>query len=473
MKINKIIFIEPEAESLNLFTRFRLPRLGNILLATIMRDLGYATQVYIEKKARLLGMKLEADLVAISTITATAFAAYELADHFRARGMRVVMGGPHVTFMSEEAMEHADYTVRGEGEKALPSLVKAIESDTGFSSVPGLAWMEDGRIRMNEPASPIADLNSLPVPDFDLVYRAWNTLEFGKRIVPIQTSRGCPFDCTFCSVTGMFGRRYRFRSVENVIAELKRYNPKTDTIFFYDDNFTADKRHSKELLKAMIAENLGFVWSTQVRSDIALDDELLDLMREAGCNTLYIGFESIDPAALKEMKKSQTADQMRTAIGKIRARRIHIHGMFVFGFEADNEKTMRATCDFAIREKIDSAQFLILTPLPGTQFFSDMIEENRISDFHWTEYDAHHVKFRPAHFSGYALQRAQMRSHARFYAVRRIFMRLLQGKISAFLIGLYANKLNRKWKRLEHRYLRGLKNNFFPAPLVSVNLKAV
>ncbi|MBN2352365.1 MAG: radical SAM protein [Spirochaetales bacterium] len=457
MHIKKIIFIEPVAETLNIFTRFKLPRLGNILLATIMRDLGYDSRVCIEKKSQILGMDLQADLAAISTITATALSAYEIADHFRARGIPVVMGGPHVTFLPDEALEHADYVVRGEGEPILPALVRALENGTPLAEVRGLAFRKEGESIVNEMGSPVTDLNSLPFPDFDLVHNYRRNLLLGRRTIPVQTSRGCPFNCTFCSVTGMFGRRYRFRSVPNVIAELRRYEAKRTDVFFYDDNFAADKAHTKELLRAMIDSGLGLRWSTQVRTDAARDPALLDLMRRAGCTTLYIGFESVDPAALKEMRKSQTIEDMRRAVREIRKRGIHVHGMFVFGFDADTADTARATLRFAVREKIDTAQFLILTPFPGTPFYRDMEKDRRIIDRHWTHFDAHHVKFKPARLSGVELQRAQIRAHGRFYAPHRVVARLLRGKLAAFVIGLYARRLNRRWKRVEHPFLQWLK----------------
>jgi radical SAM superfamily enzyme YgiQ (UPF0313 family) len=457
MSIRTIVFIEPVAETLNIFSKFRLPRLGTILLATIMRDRGYQTRVIVENKDQIIKLNPACDLAAISTITPTAPAAYAIADHYRKQGVTVVMGGPHATFMPGEALLHADYVVRGEGEIALPALIEALEHSSPLAAVPGLAFRDQGVVVLNDPAPPVADLDSLPHPDFSLVHNYKRDLVLGKRTIPMQTSRGCPFDCTFCSVTGMFGRHYRFRSVEHVLAELRRYDPKKNIVFFYDDNFAANKKHTRELLAAMIAANLGFKWSTQVRSDIARDPGLLDLMKQAGCETLYIGFESVDPAALKEMKKSQTVDEMRHAVREIRSRGIHVHGMFVFGFEADTKDTVWSTVRFAIKEKIDTAQFLILTPFPGTSFYRDMEKQDRIIDRHWTHYDAHHVKFKPAHFSGHELQWAQIRAHARFYSPLRVFARLFRGKLIAFLLGLYANSLNRQWKRVEHAYLQWLK----------------
>ena len=275
----------------------------------------------------------------------------------------------------------------------------------------------------------------------------------GRSTVPMQTSRGCPFDCTFCSVTGMFGKRYRHRSTENIIAELSQYDRKENIIFFYDDNFAANPRKTKELLREMIRRKLGFEWSTQVRSDIAKDPEMLDLMVQAGCTSLYIGFESVDPQALREMKKSQSVDDIRFAIREVRRRRIHVHGMFVFGFDSDTPASARATVDFAIAEKIDTTQFMILTPLPGSGFYKRMVAEDRLLDTQWDTFDAHHVKFIPRGFTPWELQNAQIEAHSRFYSLLRVAARLLRGRFGGFVVGLYAHALNRSWQRQEHDYL--------------------
>ena len=463
--VRRITLIEPTSDRLHIFSKFVLPRLGTVLLATIMRDRGYeATAHYLGTK-EVVSRDMQTDLVGISTITATAPGAYALGDHFRSRGIPVVFGGPHVSFLPEEALEHGDFCLTGEGETGFPLLVEALNRNGSLDDVPGLVWKDHGVIRRNPPAAPLEDLDSLPFPDFDLLdmgrARRIGVQGIGLPTIPVQTSRGCPFDCTFCSVTGMFGRRYRHRSTASVIAEISRYDSKSCILFFYDDNFAANPAWTKELLREMIRLRLGFEWSTQVRSDIARDPEMLDLMAEAGCTSLYIGFESVDPVALREMKKGQTVDQIRHAIREIRRRRIHLHGMFVFGFDSDTPATTSATVRFAIQEKIDTVQFLILTPLPGSGFYSQMLSEGRLIDRAWDTYDAHHVKFQPRHFTLWELQRAQIMAHARFYASRHVVARLLRGSPGGFFIGVYASALNRRWQRVERDYLRSLR---LPAP---------
>jgi len=455
--------MEPKTEKLHIYSKFNLPRLGSIILATIMKNEGYETIAYFHKANELMNDTINADLIALSTITTTAPAAYKIADYYRNLGIPVVIGGPHVTSLPKEALEHADFCIRGEGEIPLPALVSALNNGTPLEDVPSLTWKRKGKIINNPLSRPIEDLDSLPYPDFNL-------LESGimvasglspKPTIPIQTSRGCPFDCKFCSVTSMFGKRFRYRSVGNIINELKQYDPKKVVFFFYDDNFTANRRRTKDLLREIILhrEEFGgkFAWSTQVRVDIAKDPELLDLMAEAGCNVLYIGFESVNPAALIEMKKSQTVKDMEWAIRKIHKRKIHIHGMFIFGFDADTIESTKSTVDFAIKQRIESTQFLILTPLPGTEFFFQMQDEGRLIDTKWEEYDTHHVKFKPLNFSPWELQQTQIYAHRRFYKIRYAFARLFRGKFKAFVIGLYANHLNKLWLVWEKNYMQWLK----------------
>lgn len=467
--IRRILMIEPTNDHLHIYSQYQLPRLGGVLLATIMKQNGYEAKALYMSSREVISRQVKADLVGISTITSTARSAYELGDWFCARGTPVVYGGPHATFLPEEALQHGDYVITGEGEAGLPLLAEALNGRGTRGAVPGLVWREDGITRSNPPAPPIEDLDSLPFPDFTLLDMGPRTKMgiqgAGKSTIPMQTSRGCPFDCTFCSVTGMFGRGYRHRSTASIVAELVRYNPKQHIIFFYDDNFAANPRKTKELLREMVRRRLGFEWSTQVRSDVARDPEMLDLMVRAGCTSLYIGFESVDPQSLREMKKNQSVEDIRFAIREIRRRGVHVHGMFVFGFDSDTPESARATVDFALAEKVDTVQFMILTPLPGSGFYARMLAEGRLIDTQWDTFDAHHVKFLPRRFTPWELQRAQIDGHSRFYSLAHVAARLLRGRVGGFLVGLYAHALNRRWQRQERDYLAWLRRlRLTPAP---------
>lgn len=199
--IRRITLIEPKIDRLHVFSMFLLPRLGPILLATIMRDRGYDARSLFLSNPEVLARKIDTDLVGISTITATATAAYALGDHFRTRGIPVVFGGPHVSFLPEEALEHGDFCIVGECETALPLLVEALNRNASLAEVPGLVWKECGVLRRRPPAPPMEDLDSLPFPELNLLdigqSRQIGLQGGGLPTVPVQTSRGCPFDCTF------------------------------------------------------------------------------------------------------------------------------------------------------------------------------------------------------------------------------------------------------------------------------------
>jgi radical SAM superfamily enzyme YgiQ (UPF0313 family) len=452
--MSKIIFIEPKAPNLHIFSKFMLPRLGSYILGTLAKQRGWDVEIIYEEMQKIDFSKIESsDLVGISTITSTAPRAYMIADKIRRLGIPVIMGGPHVTFQTEEALEHADYVIRGEGEHALMVFFDAWEGKTDYEAVPNLSFKKNGNVINNPLAPHPSDLDQLPFPD--LTYLNYKPKRLaGYSTIPIQTSRGCPFDCAFCSVTSMFGRQYRFRSTQNIIEELRLYNDKKTLIFFYDDNFAANPKHTKELLHAMIKENFKFQWTTQVRADVAKDLELVKLMQRAGCHTLYIGFESVNPKSLREMRKKQTVEEITRAIKVLRRHKIHIHGMFVYGFDEDDWTTVKKTVRFAKKTKLTSSQFLILTPLPGSEFFNKVVEQGRILLTDWALYDAHHAVFKPARLSLARLQKAQIFSHKRFYSRFEIIKKFLRGKWIDLGLAHYARNLNRLWKKKNKTFLK-------------------
>ena len=471
-----ILFIEPAGAQLNIFTQFTLPRLGSFILAGLVnrRD-GWRARVFVEGRQRFdlpswIAEHGRPDAVGISTITATVQRGYALADECRAQGIPVILGGPHVTFLPDEALAHGDLVVRGEGEGAMDALLDlwshghVAATDPRHAAVPNLSWKDGaGVIRHNELAPWITDLDALPVPDFSLAGGTADCVIGGKRTVMVQTSRGCPFDCSFCSVTGMFGKKFRYRSVAAILQELRQYNTRHHFVFFCDDNFTANKRRARELLEAMIAEGFRFQWSTQVRTDLARDPDLVRLMKRAGCHTVFIGFESVNPKSLTEMKKSQSLEDIHHAIRVVQQAGIHIHGMFVFGFEEDDWDTVEATVSFARKMKLTSAQLLILTPLPGSELYQRLGAESRITSFDWDLYDTHHVVYRPAGFTPFELQCAQVCGHTRLYTLPESLKKLLTGRLVATGLSFYAWKINRDWQKDNQPYLRKLAAESAPA----------
>jgi radical SAM superfamily enzyme YgiQ (UPF0313 family) len=251
------------------------------------------------------------------------------------------------------------------------------------------------------------------MPDLELIVG-----HEGVNSMPIMTSWGCPFDCTFCSVTAMFGRKYRFRSPENVMEELRAKRPRR--IFFYDDNLAADKKRLKRLLQMMIDEGIVVPWQAQMRTDVVRDPELLDLMRRSGCERIALGLESLDQATLDGFEKSQTVADIERAIALLKAYGIMPFGMFVVGTDADTPASVREIARFALKQGITTLMLNILTPLPGTQMYEEMDAEGRILDRDWSHYDAQHVVFAPRRMTPRQLQRATLRAYRRFYSTHRL-----------------------------------------------------
>jgi radical SAM superfamily enzyme YgiQ (UPF0313 family) len=232
----KVRLIEPDPPVIHMWSYTAYPRLGLPMIGATLRAAGHDVRIYVPKTAPIDWDDVRsADLVGLSTTTSTAPAAYAMGDDLRARGVPVVIGGSHVTFLADEALEHADYVARGEGgEELMLELIEVIEGARDSQTVAGLSFKRDGAAVHNDLRPPCPDLDQLPLPDLGLIVGHERLAS-----MPIMTSWGCPFACNFCSVTAMFGRKYRFRSPENVMAELRIKRPQR--IFFYDDNLAADK----------------------------------------------------------------------------------------------------------------------------------------------------------------------------------------------------------------------------------------
>ncbi|MDW7740268.1 MAG: radical SAM protein [Bacillota bacterium] len=417
--MKKIVLIEPKSSEDHVYKHVRMPRLGLPILGTQLKDAGYEVRFFLGTGNSLPWPEIiEADLVGISTTTATCREAYQVAGLLRSHRIPVVIGGIHASFMPDEAMQFADYLVRGEAELSFLPLVQSIEAGLPPHNIPGVSYWSNGEMVHNETLESKIDIDTLPIPDLTLLDRYSSMSN-----IPVMTSRGCPFNCTFCCVTEMFGRRYRHRCTESVLEELTRYQGKN--IFFCDDNFTASPKLTKELLRGIIDRGIKLKrWGAQVRVDAANDDELLDLMYRSGCGIVYIGFESINPATLERYNKQQTVEDIEEAIKRFHHYKIRIHGMFVFGADTDTVDTIRQTADFALRAKIDSVQFMTLTPFPGTPFYEQMESEKRILTRDWSLYDGHHTVFQPELMSAEELQSETVIALKRFYSLQNILKNL-------------------------------------------------
>jgi radical SAM superfamily enzyme YgiQ (UPF0313 family) len=440
--LRKLVFVEPKSTHLHVYSRVTIPRQGSVLLGTIMRNKGYDVRVYIEDIHDIdMDEVLSADLVGISAITSTAPQSYRLADTVRRAGGISVLGGTHTSFLPEEGLQHADFVVRGEGEFAFQELVEAIERGQGVEKIQNLSYVEDGRSVHNPERPKIPNLDVNPIPDYALI-EGWKP----GGVISVATSRGCPFSCTFCSVPGMYGHAFRTHSIGRVLEELELHKGNLYT-FFADDIFTANKKRCKELLRGMITRDLTPEWGAQVRTETVDDPELLQLMRDSNCWNVYVGFESINPRTLKLFQKKQDLAKIERAIERFHAHGIKIHGMFVVGSDEDDLETIDATARFARKHDIDSVQFMILTPIPGSPDWDTLYAGGKkyVISRNWSFYDGHHAVHQPRRMSPYELQMGAIRAMGKFYSWGGIVQKLRQRDWQYALIRYWGKQMIRDW----------------------------
>ena len=346
-------------------------------------------------------------------MTASADRAYELADRFREHGVPVVLGGSHASAIPEEALEHADAVVVGEAEGAWELLLED--------------FRRGGRaaLRRLYRAGTRPDLASLGFPDLEAVRRS------GQYAITnlFNITRGCPHNCSFCSVTRMLGRKVRCRPVEAVVREiaaplerLERPSLRERFHVFVDDNIMANKGYAKRLFRALIPYRLLWVSQTSVNS--AYDDELLELAAASGCKGVFIGLETVSQESLSEIGKTQNRiEYYREAVRKFHRHGIFVEGAFIFGFDHDGPQVFQRTVEFARKIRLDGVQYTILTPLPGTDFYDRIEAQGRFITREWRRYDCTHPVFQPLRMSPEALQAGLHWAYRKTYSLGGILAR--------------------------------------------------
>jgi len=382
MDIKQISLIEPKPDQKNIFSHLKEPRLGLTLLATVLRDKGYRVKVFFETRAPIeWNYVYQSDICGISSLTETADMAYSISSQIMKRNIPVVMGGPHATLLPDEALQHCNYVVRGEGEIVFPELLNALKNGTDLRKIKGISFKR-GETYIHNPGAELIDMDIVPTPDLSLIHqkKKKDIIESYLKIVYLSTTRGCPYDCEFCSVITMFGRKYRMRSIPNIINDIKKCikqkNPKI--IFIVDDNFAVDKKRTVRLCNEIIENEFNLRFCVQIRASAALDEELIILMKRAGIYLVFIGFESISQDTLDEYNKNIVVEEMVQGIENLKKHGIYIHGMFIFGSDSDKPGTVDKTVDFCLQHGIDSVQLFSLTPFPGARLTDKLASENRI-----------------------------------------------------------------------------------------------
>jgi radical SAM superfamily enzyme YgiQ (UPF0313 family) len=370
---------------------------------------------------------IEADLIGMTVITGTAVRAYELADHFRARRIPVVLGGPHVTLVPDDAQPHADSIVEGYAEESWPEL---------------LHDFIDGKLKPRYMQNPHLKLKNLPFPRRDLLKRkAYITTHV------FEATRACVHSCDFCVVPVAWGLKPYQKPVKDVVADIKQYWARK--IVFIDLNLIADRHYAAELFEALIPLRVN--WFGLTTTLLLKDRPLIELAARSGCTGLLIGFESINPVNLRGSKKGfNSPEEYRQVVDTLHQYGITLMACFTFGMDHDTPDVFMKTAQFAVDASIDLPRFAIVTPFPGTPLFHRLNNEGRILTQNWELYDGQHVVFQPSQMSPKALYEGHERAWKHAYSLRSTVQRFLGSRIQipVWMIAnlgyrFYANNLQR------------------------------
>lgn len=372
---------------------------------------------------------LQADLTGITIITGNAPRAYALADRLRARGVTVVLGGPHVTLLPEEAAGHADAICVGYAEESWPRLLRDFQAGRLQREY---RQAEDFRLRQDLPF-PRRDL----LPDADYGYGA-----------VFEATRSCVHNCEFCVAPVAWGRRHYQRPVSWVVEDIRRVGARHN--LFVDLNLVADREYALELFQAL--RPLGIQWFGLSTVLIAQDHELMESMAASGCRGLLLGLESLSRESLRDNNKGfNAAVDYREFIRRLHELRIAVQGCFVFGTDSDTRSVFRETADFAIELGVDLPRYALLTPFPSTPLYQRLEAEGRILTRNWELYDAQHVVFQPKHMSVKELEKGHEFAWKRTYALGAIARRLRNSRNFSFF-SLAANLGYRYYANHLHRF---------------------
>ena len=374
------------------------------------------------------------DLVGITGMTSQIPRAYQIAETFRQRNRRVVLGGIHVTSLPDEAGRHADSLVLGEAEEIWGTVIEDARRNR----------LKDRYQAVRKP-----DLQKPVVPQYYHFkldrYRTTHGSSYPR--LPVQTTRGCPFNCDFCSVTHFWGPGLRSKPVANVYEEIAYYRRRGALNFFFsDDNIIGSPGYARKLFEALVPLKIN--WSGQASTTILKHRELFDLMVRSGCKRMFVGFESISQRNLKGMGKgfNQVA-QYRDLIRLFKQAGIWIQASIIFGFDEDTPESLQATVDFLEKNRVSVVHIFILTPIVGSTLLERLKTEGRIIDPDWSHYNGTRVTFRPKHFSPAELEKFYWSKFKQLYSVRSILKRVVASRpfpVSQYVACIQQNLYYRK-----------------------------
>jgi len=425
----------------------KAPNLGIAILAAVLENKKYSVKI-LDTFALDMDNKEIADtirenkpkIVAITSVTANSLRAENILKITKVidPNITTIYGGPHVTIMPNKAFDSGavDYIVMGEGEETIIELVDYILNGKGDkSAIEGIGYKgEGGKVKINSPRDFIKDLNTLPIPAYHLLpmdaYRAYGWLDEGRKFCTMISSRGCPFQCTYCTSSKIFGHMWRYRSAEKVFEEIKLLYDKYGVrhIYFQDDEFTVNHERVIEICNKIIENKMDLIWECLTRVS-HVDEELLKKMAEAGCKSILYGVECGYQEGIDKINKKITLKQATDAVKFSKKYGISPKVTFMMGFPWEGKKEIKETIKFAKKLNADLTFFNVLNPYPGTPLYNDIKKENLfVGDYAWDRYSPHGETpvIRTRYLSAEELAYWNGRAYLSLYLSPRYFIRKLK-----------------------------------------------
>jgi len=441
LTINKVRFIEPanlpyRKSIKNLYTYdkyIRTPSIGLLTLATIVKDTVADTLMYSESISEIKWNDvLDADIVFIGIFTFAAPRGYELAQYIKEHSKAtVVMGGLHASMNYTEAVKYADYVLLGEGDESILALIEALRNNRQID-FPGAAYEKDDKIIFTGERKPPENIDT--IPDRYLLYRYHKMAGHNTLWLQVHASRGCPHNCDYCAVVRHFGRAVRTRTPENIIEDIrqsiafqdKRLIPRLARILWLtDDNFFANREWAVSVLKAIIKSGIQYAFTVQARYEVGFDDEMLDLLKEAGFIEIAMGIEFLEDEAFAQYNKKSTRDDIIQSIKNIQKHGLNVRGLFIVGADNHTKGVGDRLADFVLKYDIRGVLIQSMYFVPGTPVYE--ANKDRLLHQDWSKYNGNVVHI-PKNISPYDLQMEIIHASAKIYSLKNLFHVLLHRK---------------------------------------------
>lgn len=452
MELKKIRFLEPgnrpyrpSIQNLYVYDKYiRTPSMGVLTLATVVKRQYDDVLMYSESISKIKWKDvLDADIVFIGIFTFAANRGYELADYIKRNSKAVVvMGGLHASMNYPEACQHCDYVLLGEGDESILELMSALESGSPVEEIQGVAYRRGGETVNTGNRCPPENIDV--IPNRDLLYRYQKMAGHNTLWPQVHASRGCPHNCDYCALVRHFGRKVRKRSPQNIVEDIraaidfhdKKHHRLAKMLWITDDNFFADREWAIEVLHAIINSGIHYHFTIQARFEVGYDDEMLELLKQAGFDELAMGIEFLEDEAFENYHKHSTYRDIERSVQNIQRHGLRVRGLFIVGADNHEKGVGDRLADFVIAHNISGVLIQSMYFVPGTPVYET--HKDKLIHRNWSKYNGNVVHY-PQKISPYDLQLEIIHASRKIYSRRRLLQAILhkRGMERLLFVGEY------------------------------------